>query len=159
MKSRGRKPTVFETTPRRSEIFFEKQRKFRSKPYATSTAYYLPGSTHGRERDLRPYLEQAADAEWIRKNPGLIYTEMAHAHPFLEGNGRAIFFTHAKLCEDAGFWVDWSRISKHDFLQALTTDIQIRTDHLGELIKPNMRQGKQMDLSFRHVVDNCDFSR
>jgi len=52
------------------------------------------------------------------------YVEMNVAHPFREGNGRAtriwldmMLKTHLKQC------VDWSRINKNDYLQAMTSSV------------------------------------
>ncbi|MBQ8126864.1 MAG: Fic family protein [Prevotella sp.] len=66
------------------------------------------------------------------------YVEMNAAHPFMEGNGRSariwldmIFKKRMKMC------VDWSRIDKRDYLDAMITS-QTDSSRIHELLKGAM---------------------
>ncbi len=48
------------------------------------------------------------------------YVEMNVAHPFLEGNGRSMrIWLDMMLKERLGFCVDWSKIDKFEYLEAM----------------------------------------
>jgi cell filamentation protein len=49
---------------------------------------------------------------------------LAHAHPFLDGNGRTIMIVHTELATWAGFGIDWTRTDKQDYLTALTQELE-----------------------------------
>ncbi len=55
---------------------------------------------------------------------GEILGLLAFAHPFLDGNGRAIMIFFGELCRRAGFSIDWHRTRKDDYLTALTDEIE-----------------------------------
>ena len=64
------------------------------------------------------------------------YVEMNAAHPFMEGNGRStriwldlIFKKHMKMC------VDWSKINKRDYLDAMVAS-QLDSTKIHKLLKP-----------------------
>ena len=66
------------------------------------------------------------------------YVEMNAAHPFMEGNGRStriwldlIFKKRMKMC------VDWSKIDKHDYLDAMITS-HTDSSRIHELLKGAM---------------------
>jgi cell filamentation protein len=48
---------------------------------------------------------------------------LAHAHPFLEGNGRTILTIYPELSRRAGFHVEWEAIDKAQFLETLTQEL------------------------------------
>jgi fido (protein-threonine AMPylation protein) len=52
-----------------------------------------------------------------------VFGYLAHAHPFLEGNGRAILTIFAELSRLGGFHVEWEAIDKVDFLETLTKEL------------------------------------
>ena len=64
-------------------------------------------------------LELARDMPRLREHPGEVFGYFAHAHPFLEGNGRTILTIYAELCRRGGFHIEWEAIDKDAFLQAL----------------------------------------
>ena len=60
------------------------------------------------------------DPEYLREHPGEVFGYLAHAHPFLEGNGRTIY---ADLSRRARFHVEWEAIDKTEFLETLTREL------------------------------------
>ena len=42
-------------------------------------------------------LSKGADQDFMRERPGSIMGALAHAHPFLDGNGRTIMVVHHEL--------------------------------------------------------------
>lgn len=93
-------------------------------------------------RDIRKAAEyalnRAKDIKYLHDHPGEIFGYLAHAHPFLEGNGRTILTVYADLCRRGGFHIKWEDIDKDTFLRALTD----------ELLKP----GSSMDELFLQYV-------
>lgn len=66
------------------------------------------------------------------------YVEMNIAHPFMEGNGRATrIWLDMMLKRCLGHVVDWQRISRNDYMQAMerspVNDLEIRTLLCGAL--------------------------
>lgn len=45
--------------------------------------------------NMHPYRGQ--DSPFMREQPGEVMALLAHAHPFLDGNGRTIMVLHAEL--------------------------------------------------------------
>jgi cell filamentation protein len=70
-----------------------------------------------------------------------VFGDFAHAHPFLEGNGRTILTIFAELTRRAGFHIDWEAIDKRLFLSALNE----------ELLRPN--RGTMDGLVLPYVKD------
>ena len=77
-------------------------------------AQYLPQTLLSIERMPETTFDEIAEK----------YVEMNIAHPFREGNGRStriwldlIFKKHLQMC------VDWSRINKNDYLQAMQQSV------------------------------------
>lgn len=68
-------------------------------------------------------LAHGQNAGYLRAHPGEVYAYLAHAHPFLDGNGRTIATVHNELCRRAGFHVLWHKIGTEEFLKALTDDL------------------------------------
>lgn len=87
-------------------------------------------------------LERGQNIAAMRERPGEIMGYLAHAHPFLDGNGRAIMTVHAELCRRAGIHIDWSQTEKAAYLSALTKELQEPgKGHLDSYIAPFVRQG------------------
>lgn len=98
--------------------------------------------------DMLPKISQMSEATFddiIKK-----YVEMNIAHPFLEGNGRSTrIWLDLMLKRALGKMVDWSKIDKHLYLQAMerspVNDLEIRTliqDHLTtDLSQPTIFKG------------------
>jgi len=101
-------------------------------------------------------ISRACDPSDLGKKPGEIFGYFAHAHPFLDGNGRTILTVYSELCRRAGFLIDWPQIPKSDFLTALTEELmKPSAGHMDSLLKPFM---KEVKLSARkmaqHLSDN-----
>ena len=86
-------------------------------------------------------LSQGQDVGFLRTHPGEVFGFLAHAHPFLEGNGRTILTVFAELTRRAGFHVKWEEIGKKEFLDTLTD----------ELLSPS--KGTMDSLVLQHVQD------
>lgn len=68
-------------------------------------------------------LHHGQDASYLRAHPGEVFGYLAHAHPFLEGNGRTILTIFAELTRRSGFHVEWEPIDKAQFLETLTREL------------------------------------
>ena len=68
-------------------------------------------------------LKLGNDPQAMREKPGEVMGYLAHGHPFLDGNGRAIMVIHSILAQRAGFSVDWASTDKTTYLQALTKEL------------------------------------
>ncbi|MDD2324992.1 MAG: Fic family protein [Alphaproteobacteria bacterium] len=68
-------------------------------------------------------LKLGQDMERMKSHPGEVMSYLAHAHPFLDGNGRTILTVHTKLAQRAGFSVAWEETDKAAYLDALTEDL------------------------------------
>ncbi len=78
--------------------------------FTFAEAYFLDETLRSIEAMPENTLEQI-----IKK-----YVEMNVAHPFLEGNGRSTrIWLDMMLKENLGFCVDWSRIDKFEYLEAM----------------------------------------
>ncbi|MDF1600336.1 Fic family protein [Mesorhizobium sp. YIM 152430] len=87
-------------------------------------------------------LERGQNVAVMREKPGEIMGYLAHAHPFLDGNGRTIMTAHAELCRRAGMHIDWSQTEKTAYLSALTKELQEPgKGHLDSYLKPFIREG------------------
>ena len=65
---------------------------------------------------------------------------LAHAHPFLDGNGRTIMVIHTELAYRAGISIGWKQTDKVDYLTALTTELNDPgKGHLDAYLKPFIR--------------------
>jgi cell filamentation protein len=78
---------------------------------------------------------------YLRAHPGEVFGYLAHAHPFLEGNGRTILTVFADLSRRAGFNVEWEAIDKDQFLETLTRELLEPGKILDELVLPYSREG------------------
>jgi cell filamentation protein len=86
-------------------------------------------------------LNLGRDPMYLRSHPGEVFGFLAHAHPFLEGNGRTILTIFAELARRANFYVMWEAIGKQEFLDTLTD----------ELLRPS--KGTMDDLVLQYVSD------
>jgi cell filamentation protein len=68
-------------------------------------------------------LVHGQDASYLRAHPGEGFGYLAHAHPFLEGNGRTILTIFAELTRRSGFYVEWELVDKTQFLETLTREL------------------------------------
>lgn len=59
----------------------------------------------------------------LRHCPGTVMGYFAHAHPFLDGNGRTIMLVFGELCFRHGFSIAWEKTAKDDYLAALTEEL------------------------------------
>jgi fido (protein-threonine AMPylation protein) len=100
--------------------------------------------SHPRDIELATShaLQRGQDVAAMRDKPGEIMGYLAHAHPFLDGNGRTIMTVHADLCRRAGIHIDWSQTEKTAYLNALTRELQDPgKGHLDTYLKPFVREG------------------
>ena len=73
----------------------------------------------------------------LREQPGHIMGSLAHAHPFLDGNGRTMMVLHTELTYRAGISIDWRQTDKTDYLTALTKELNDPDrGHLDNYLKP-----------------------
>lgn len=79
------------------------------------------------------------DARHMRKQPGTVMGALAWAHPFLDGNGRALLLVHAELCHRAGFSIDWPGTDKNSYLRALSQELREPEKHLDAFLLPLVR--------------------
>ena len=86
-------------------------------------------------------LDMARDPAAMRTRPGEVFGLLAYAHPFLDGNGRALMTAHADLARRAGFHVAWQDIAKADFLAALTAELRQPGRALDTLLGAHIRPG------------------
>ena len=75
-------------------------------------------------RSVETALNMASDPKTMRAKPGEIMSYLAYGHPFLDGNGRTITIVHTELCRRARMGIDWCETNKHDYLAALTKELQ-----------------------------------
>jgi cell filamentation protein len=61
---------------------------------------------------------------YMAEHCGEVMGYLAHAHPFLEGNGRTLMVVLNELAHRAGISIDWSRTDKDAYLQALTRELE-----------------------------------
>jgi len=93
------------------------------------------------------------DVDFMAAKPGEVMSYLAHAHPFLDGNGRTILTIHTELAHRAGVSIDWSLIDKSDYLSALTKDLLspnkgILDAYLASFLRSNIGHGNLA----KHVV-------
>lgn len=85
-------------------------------------------------------LRLAQEPTYMRENPGEILGLLAHAHPFLEGNGRVIMSVHTELTHRAGMSIDWAKTDKKEYLAALTNEIYYPAEkHLNRYLRQFIR--------------------
>jgi cell filamentation protein len=106
-------------------------------------------------------LNLASDRKYLRERAGEVFGYLAHAHPFLEGNGRTILTVYAELCRRGGFHIKWEEIDKDTFLQVLTEELLKPGSIMDKLLLPYVRSGMlsvekaavQLKLNFNREAD------
>lgn len=87
-------------------------------------------------------LQHGQDVTFIREHPGEVFGYFAHAHPFLEGNGRTILTMFAELTRRADFHIDWEAIDKSLFLSTLNEELlKPGRGTMDKLVVPYVKQG------------------
>jgi cell filamentation protein len=100
-------------------------------------------------------LRLGKDAAHLRAHPGEVFGYLAHAHPFLEWNGRTILTVYAEMTRRSGFHVAWEAIEKGAFLRALTEELLQPGTAMDALVLPYMRDGV---LAMENVADRLDLN-
>jgi cell filamentation protein len=86
-------------------------------------------------------LRQGNDVRFMREKPGEVMGWLAHAHPFLDGNGRTIMTVHTVLAFRAGVAIAWQETEKDAYLAALTKELHLPGDgYLDAYLKPFVRE-------------------
>lgn len=94
-------------------------------------------------------LQQSRDKSFMRDRPGVVMGSLAHAHPFLDGNGRTIMTIHTELAYRAGIEIDWLKTEKSAYLEALTNELyQPERGHLDRYLQPFIRPATERIRSF-----------
>ncbi len=81
------------------------------------------------------------DKDTMLAKSGTVMGYLAHAHPFLDGNGRTILVIHTELAKRAGILIDWLSIGKNDYLKALTDELDRPGKVLDKFLAPFIRVG------------------
>ena len=68
-------------------------------------------------------LKLGQDHTVMAQRPGEVMGYLAHAHPFLDGNGRALMVVHNELAYRAGISIDWVKTDRDAYLEALTREL------------------------------------
>ena len=85
-------------------------------------------------------LAMGNDMKKMAASPGAVMGAFAWAHPFLDGNGRAMLLVHAQMCKRAGIRIDWRATRKDDYLSALTAElVDPKTQALDEYLRPFLK--------------------
>jgi cell filamentation protein len=74
-------------------------------------------------RAIDAALAKGQNKDFMRQKPGEVMGYLAFAHPFLDGNGRAIMVVHSVLAQRAGISIDWASTDKNAYLNGLTQEI------------------------------------
>lgn len=86
------------------------------------------------------------DVERMRQRLGAVMGAFAWAHPFLDGNGRAVMLVHTELCRRAAILIDWSSTNKAACLGALTAELKHPdAKHLDSYLAPFVRKSGRAD--------------
>jgi cell filamentation protein len=89
-------------------------------------------------RDAVDYaLRLGQDRAYMAAHPGVVMGYLAHAHPFLDGNGRVLMVVHNELAHRAGIGIDWTQATRDAYLAALTRELdRPGTGELDAYLKP-----------------------
>jgi cell filamentation protein len=101
-------------------------------------------------------LHQGQDKSYLRAHPGEVFGQLAHAHPFLEGNGRTILTVYADLSRRADFHVAWEQMDKDLFLKTLTSELlNPGKGTMDALVLPHVEGGgRSVDTTALHLRVN-----
>jgi len=94
------------------------------------------------QRAAEHALHLGQNSIYLRAHPGEVFGYLAHAHPFLEGNGRTILTIFAELSRRAGFHIEWEAMDKTQFLVTLTEEL-LRPGKaiMDEFVLPFLQEG------------------
>jgi cell filamentation protein len=93
-------------------------------------------------------LRLGQDRAYMTEPCGEVMGYLAHAHPFLEGNGRTLMVVLNELAYRAGISIDWSRTDKDAYLQALTRELdRLGAGELDNYLKPFVGPAKSHENS------------
>ena len=82
-------------------------------------------------------LQRGQDIEFMRSHPGDVMGLLAHAHPFLDGNGRTIMVLHCDMARRAHLGIKWANVERNAYLAALTRELESPAkDELDLFLKP-----------------------
>jgi cell filamentation protein len=96
---------------------------------------------HPRFDAVHYALRLGQDQAYMAEHPGEVMGYLAHAHPFLDGNGRTLMVVHNELAHRAGISIDWTQTSKQGYLEALTRELdRPGNGELDEYLKPFVSQ-------------------
>lgn len=99
-------------------------------------------------------LTLASDPSIMAKQPGLLIGNLAFAHPFLEGNGRAFLAVQTELARRAGISIDWRRIPFRQYLSELTREIVLPGEgHLDIFLAPYTKPNPDQLILEQHQPD------
>jgi cell filamentation protein len=83
---------------------------------------------------------------------------LAHAHPFLDGNGRTIMVVHHELAARAGIAIAWDQTNRADYLQALTEELQEpEARRLDSYLKPFIREATERQSAYQTLLTLSGF--
>jgi cell filamentation protein len=89
----------------------------------------------------REALRAGSQTTYFRNHPGIVFEMLAHAHPFLDGNGRTITTVHAELAARANIMIDWNTLGKAAINRALTADLlDPGQHHLDRIVQPHIKR-------------------
>lgn len=97
-------------------------------------------------------LRGSQDKRTVRDQAGTILGNLAYAHPFLDGNGRALLTFFIEICHRSGFAISWADIDTRQYLSALSEEINrpgvgYMNDFLGPYILKTSSRTESISIS------------
>ncbi len=93
------------------------------------------------------FLQQLDKATFSEK-AAHYFNEINAAHPFREGNGRTLRAFFNGLAEQAGFQLDWTKVSTQEYIQASIEGFNGYDQSMGEVFrKVTLSIGRELNLS------------
>ena len=120
-------------------------------PWAGQDRYMLFPNSMVNKGDtqfaLSNHIEKAFDLAMQPKNSfGQTLGHLAYAHPFLEGNGRALFTFFEDHLRRQGLELNWTAMDQKEFLTAIDRQIaDPNGDHLDLVLNPHLTAAKKFD--------------
>jgi cell filamentation protein len=94
-------------------------------------------------------LREGRSREVMANRPGFVMGLLAHAHPFLDGNGRTIMVVHTELAHRAGRRIDWHGVEKGAYLAALTRELEAPGQrYLDDYLQPFLQRATGRRIHF-----------
>jgi len=89
--------------------------------------------------DIKPLVNYALDMSQ-NHSAGKVYTLLAYAHPFLDGNGRTIMLVQDEVMRRQDKHIEWGAMDKGEYLKTLTQELKkpdegIMDDYLDRYVK------------------------